>query len=76
MHFGRTPGLEIGGGQLDADEIYIDDPRVFLAKVPDRSQTVWSASFQYYSTDQDVILYQQDPVGYLKTPVDNDCVIT
>jgi hypothetical protein len=38
--------------QLDADEIYIDDPRIFLAKVPDRFQTVWSASFQYYSPEQ------------------------
>src|SRR5271155_1663328 len=56
--------------RLDADEIYIDDPRIFLAKIPARFQTVWSASFAYYFTDQDAILYQEDPVGYLKIPVE------
>jgi Glycosyl transferase family 2 len=56
--------------KLDADEFYIDDPRVFLAKVPDQYQTVWSASFAYYFTDEDVILYKGDPVAYLKTPIE------
>jgi Glycosyl transferase family 2 len=56
--------------RLDADEIYIDDPRIFLAKIPDRFQTVWSASFAYYFTDQDAISYQKDPVSYLKIPVE------
>jgi glycosyltransferase involved in cell wall biosynthesis len=55
--------------RLDADEFYIDDPRVFIAKVPERFQTVWSASLNYYFTDKDATLYQQDPVGYLKIPV-------
>jgi hypothetical protein len=62
MHFGRTPGLEIGGGQLDADEIYIDDPRVFLAKVPDRFRTVlpgtrwgYAAFFAGVTGDTDTI---------------------
>lgn len=54
---------------LDADEFYIDDPRIFLAKIPERWQTVWSASFNYYLTDQDVIAYQQDPVKFVQTPV-------
>src|SRR6201987_660133 len=55
--------------RLDADEFYIDDPRIFLGKIPDRWQTVWSASLNYYFTDQDKILYQQDPVKFLQTPI-------
>jgi glycosyltransferase involved in cell wall biosynthesis len=55
---------------LDADEFYIDDPRIFLAKIPDRFQTVWSAVFAYYFTDRDVILYRQDSVRYLEIPVE------
>jgi glycosyltransferase involved in cell wall biosynthesis len=55
--------------RLDVDEFYIDDPRIFLAKIPDQYRTVWSASFAYYFTDQDVILYQQDPLRYLAMPV-------
>jgi glycosyltransferase involved in cell wall biosynthesis len=30
---------------LDADEFYIDDPRTFLAAVPEPYDEVWSASF-------------------------------
>jgi glycosyltransferase involved in cell wall biosynthesis len=55
---------------LDADEFYIDDPRIFLAKIPDRFQTVWAAVFAYYFTDQDAILYRQDPLRYLAIPVE------
>jgi glycosyltransferase involved in cell wall biosynthesis len=55
--------------RLDADEFYLDDPRIFLAKVPDRFQTVWSASLNYYFTDQDAISYQRDPLKFLETPV-------
>jgi glycosyltransferase involved in cell wall biosynthesis len=54
---------------LDADEIYIDDPRLFLTKVSDRFHTVWSASLNYYFTDEDALQYEKDPVGFLKTPV-------
>jgi glycosyltransferase involved in cell wall biosynthesis len=54
---------------LDADEFYIDDPRIFLAKIPNRFRTVWSASLNYYFTDQDAIAYQQDAEKFLKTPV-------
>lgn len=55
--------------RLDADEFYIDDPRIFLAKVPDHMQTVWSASLNYYFTDQDALSYQRDPVKFLRAPV-------
>ena len=56
--------------RLDADEFYIDDPRIFLAKVPDRFQTVWSASFAYYFTDQDAISYQRNPSRYLQITIE------
>jgi hypothetical protein len=55
--------------RLDADEFYIDDPRIFLGKVPDRFQTVWSASLNYYFTDRDAISYREDPVKFLATPL-------
>jgi glycosyltransferase involved in cell wall biosynthesis len=61
---------------LDADEFYIDDPRIFLAKIPSHLQTVWSASLNYYFTDQDTISYQQDPVKFLQTPVQQRFAIT
>jgi glycosyltransferase involved in cell wall biosynthesis len=54
---------------LDADEFYIDDPRIFLAKVPNQCQTVWTASLNYYFTDQDAILYRQNPAKFLETPI-------
>jgi glycosyltransferase involved in cell wall biosynthesis len=54
---------------LDADEFYIDDPRIFLTKISNRFQTVWSASLNYYFTDRDVILYQEDPIKFLETPI-------
>ncbi|MEO7328407.1 MAG: glycosyltransferase family 2 protein [Minicystis sp.] len=49
---------------LDADEIYIDDPRAFLAAVPRHQGRVWSASFQYYFTDVDLAAYEDDPCRY------------
>jgi glycosyltransferase involved in cell wall biosynthesis len=56
--------------RLDADEFYIDDPRVFLSKIPHRYNIVWTASFNYYFTDEDSILYRQDPIKYPKIPVE------
>ncbi len=50
--------------RLDADEIYIDDPCVFLAKIPERYGTVWSAHFNFYFTDEDVRRYEEDPARY------------
>jgi hypothetical protein len=54
---------------LDADEFYIDDPRIFLTKVPKHFQTVWSASLNYYFTEQDAISYRRDPEKFLQTPI-------
>ena len=50
--------------RLDADELYIDNPRIFLGEVPNRYQAVWGASFQYYFTDKDLELYRQNPSYY------------
>lgn len=49
---------------LDADEIYIDDPRKFLAQVPDRHHVVWGAYFQHYFTDHDAEAYERSPERY------------
>ena len=59
---------------LDADEQYIDDPRAFLAAVPRRYDQVWSASFEYYFTDLDVVRYREDPARYGdEVPVEEKC---
>jgi len=50
--------------RLDADEFYIDDPRIFLAKVPRIYTVVWTVSFAYYFTDKDAELYHRDPSLY------------
>jgi glycosyltransferase involved in cell wall biosynthesis len=60
--------------QLDADEIYIDCPREFLAEVPADCDTVWSASFQYYFTDEDLERYRRDPALYADdAPIEQRC---
>lgn len=60
--------------RLDADEIYIDDPRVFLAKVPKEYAVVVSASFEYYFTDKDLDLYNENPDLYANdVPVSQKC---
>jgi hypothetical protein len=55
--------------RLDADEFYIDDPRVFLTKVPRKFRTVWTASFEYHFTEKDVERYRQSPEEYSQVPV-------
>jgi glycosyltransferase involved in cell wall biosynthesis len=49
---------------LDADELYIDEPRGFLGGVPARYDSVWSASFQFYFTDEDLRRYEEQPSRY------------
>lgn len=50
--------------RLDADEIYIDNPRDFLSKIPSFFNIVRGAKFQYYFTDKDLALYNDDPEKY------------
>ncbi len=55
--------------RLDADEIYIDDPKQFLARVPSGFGFVRSATFNFYFTDRDLAEYTRDPVAWLRRPV-------
>ncbi|MCJ0742440.1 glycosyltransferase family 2 protein [Pedobacter montanisoli] len=50
--------------RLDADEIYIDDPRTFLKKISPLHHVIWSASCQYYFTEKDLEQYNTDPEEY------------
>ena len=49
---------------IDADEFYIDDPRAFLARVPDRFRAVWPQIYSYLFTDIDADSWRQDPSRY------------
>lgn len=40
--------------RLDADEIYVDDVRAFLARQPPHLQVVWSIYIQFYLTEHDL----------------------
>lgn len=60
--------------RLDADEIYIDNPREFLRDIPSLYQSIWSASFQYYFTDKDLKAYLEDASLYADDlPVEIKC---
>ena len=50
--------------RLDSDEIYIDNPKLFLGKVPEKYSIVCAAMFTYYFTDKDWEKYQQNPDLY------------
>lgn len=39
--------------RLDADEIYVDDVRAFLTRLPSHLHFVWSIYMQYYVTEKD-----------------------
>lgn len=54
--------------RLDADEIYIDDPRDFLKSVPRLHHAVFSASFQYYFTEKELASFESDPEVFLRQP--------
>src|SRR5262245_20214359 len=55
---------------LDADELYIDDPRAFLAAIPRRYQAVWMQLFVYLFTDRDLATYRQDPERFHAQPIE------
>src|SRR4051794_8304478 len=54
--------------RLDSDEIYIDEPASFLAGVPGTFGFVFSASFEFYFTDVDLLRYEEDPIQWLARP--------
>lgn len=60
--------------RLDADEFYIDDPRLFLGSVPLQYDLIWSASFQYYFTEKDLVRYRLTPDSLTENvPVEEKC---
>ncbi|MFI5335188.1 MAG: glycosyltransferase family 2 protein [Opitutales bacterium] len=50
--------------KLDADELYHDDPRAFLAAVSPRHHVVWGVNFQFYFTDRDAARWEAEPQRY------------
>ena len=46
---------------IDADEFMIDDPRAFLARVPQRFRAVWPQLYAYLFTDIDADCCRRDP---------------
>jgi glycosyltransferase involved in cell wall biosynthesis len=52
--------------RLDADEIYAEDPRQFLARVPRRYKVVYAICVNYLFTDVDLALYEKDPNAYIE----------
>jgi glycosyltransferase involved in cell wall biosynthesis len=49
--------------RLDADEIYVESPRAFLAKVTSHD-VVWAIHLQYYFTDRDLSRFESNPQLY------------
>jgi glycosyltransferase involved in cell wall biosynthesis len=63
--FRRKAGAADWWCRLDADELYVDDPREFLSSVDPRDPLVFATSIQYYFTDVDLARYERDPSPYL-----------
>jgi glycosyltransferase involved in cell wall biosynthesis len=49
--------------RLDADEIYVNSPRAFLAEVTS-DDVVWAIHLQYYFTSEDLVRYEINPQLY------------
>jgi glycosyltransferase involved in cell wall biosynthesis len=49
--------------RLDADEIYVNSPRAFLAEVTSHD-VVWAIHLQYYFTASDLARYEKNPQLY------------
>ena len=70
--FERNKGVAAYGDwwcRLDADEIYIDDPAVFLLRVPTRFGFVYSATFNFYFTEVDIKIYEKNPSVWLSRSI-------
>ena len=50
--------------KLDADDLYVDDPRRFLERVPPAYSWVWSTYLNYFFTDRDLERWEEDPARY------------
>jgi glycosyltransferase involved in cell wall biosynthesis len=53
--------------RLDADEIYVEDPRKFLSRISSRYQVVYAIYLNYFFTEIDLAEYERDPDLYLET---------
>jgi hypothetical protein len=51
--------------RLDADEIYAENPREFLASVPILYKVVYAIYVNYLFTDRDLAEYERDPTAYV-----------
>jgi len=49
--------------RLDADEIYLEDPRTFLKEVPRRHHVVWSLHVQHYFCETDLRVWDENESG-------------
>jgi glycosyltransferase involved in cell wall biosynthesis len=49
---------------LDADELYVGDPREFLEHIPSRYNVAWSATLTYVFTDRDAERYRAGEASY------------
>ena len=52
---------------LDADEFYIDPPRLFLEGVAARFNSVWMQRYSYLFTDKDLADYERDPRAFARS---------
>ncbi len=66
--------------RLDADEFYIDDPRVFLPSIAPLHHAVWGVNFNYYITDESLARMSngdaplnESPLEYLRYYWANYC---
>lgn len=57
--------------RFDSDEIYIDNPRIFLSKIPARYGAVSSASFNYYFTEKDAAAWEADPADFERQTIED-----
>lgn len=53
--------------RLDADEIYVGDPREVLERIAPGHALVYKASIEYFFTDRDLSVFEKDPAGYVDT---------
>lgn len=58
--FRAEAGADAWWCRLDGDEVYVDDPRDFLAAVPAPHHVVWAAQAQFYFTAADVARFAPD----------------
>lgn len=50
--------------KLDADDLYVDDPRSVLDRVPPAYSWVWATYLNYFFTDRDLDRWTEDPSQY------------